>query len=272
MDMYYFQVDSLLHRLNPLSKVLALLPVAFFVALTTDLWTPVVFIGLALLVTLIVGRVPLFSYLRIAGPLSLLMVSFFVVYPFVMRPEIVADSPVVWQYGPLILYQDALFYCVTMVLRAYALCLISLLFTFTTDSSDFIRSMVQQAKFPYKFGYGALAAFSFVPALETELRMIRAAHKVRGISDRGGVRTLYQRFKRYAIPLLASAIRRSERTALAMDGRAFGAFPRRTYYKQFRFSSRDYWFIVAFWLLSLVLALLLWQLGLLGPLSWTKVI
>jgi energy-coupling factor transport system permease protein len=33
----------------------------------------------------------------------------------------------------------------------------------------------------------------------------------------------------YAIPLLASAVRKGERVALAMESRGFGALPRRTY-------------------------------------------
>ena len=109
-------------------------------------------------------------------------------------------------------------------LRIYAILLLSASFSLTTDVSDFIRAMVQQWKFPYKLGYGSMAAFRFVPMLEAEMRLIQAAHKIRGVADRGIMR--YDRMRRYAIPLLSIAIRRAERTTLAMDSRAFGAFPR----------------------------------------------
>jgi len=43
----------------------------------------------------------------------------------------------------------------------------------------------------------------------------------------------------YVIPLLALAVRRGERVALAMESRAFGALPRRTYYRATSFGRAD---------------------------------
>lgn len=106
--------------------------------------------------------------------------------------------------------------------------------------------------------------FRFVPMLHGEHGVIRAAHKVRGVSDKGGLRARYDQMRRYAIPLMATAIRRGERTALAMDGRAFGAFDQRTYCRRLRFTRRDAAFVLGFWLTSLAIAL--WRAGLLGPL------
>jgi energy-coupling factor transport system permease protein len=51
-----------------------------------------------------------------------------------------------------------------------------------------------------------------------------------------------------------------------MDGRAFGAFEDRTYYRRMVFAARDWWFVACFWLASLTLVLVLKQTGLLGPL------
>ncbi|NCC31446.1 MAG: hypothetical protein EOM24_05385 [Chloroflexia bacterium] len=91
-----------------------------------------------------------------------------------------------------------------------------------------MRALVQQGRLPYKIGYGAMAAFRFVPMLQSELRVIQATHRVRGVAGGGGVRGAYTQARRYAVPLLATAIRQAERTALAMDGRAFGAYETRT--------------------------------------------
>jgi energy-coupling factor transport system permease protein len=51
-------------------------------------------------------------------------------------------------------------------------------------------------------------------------------------------------FRRLAIPLLAAAIRRSERTALAMDARAFGAFADRTYLRSMKVHGSDVGFVL----------------------------
>ncbi|GCE49917.1 energy-coupling factor transport system permease protein [Thermosporothrix hazakensis] len=270
MQMIYQEVDSPLHRLNPLSKVLALVPIVLFVALTTDPWVPLVFLVLAVVIILGPARVSLRTFGRINVPLFLAMVSFMVTYPFLVRAELFNHSPVFLQLGPITVYQAAVVSGAAAVLRVYAMFLLSLIFTFTTDISDFIRALVQQWKFPYKLGYGVLAAFRFVPMLQSEFRLIQAAHKIRGIEDRGGLRVQYERLRRYIIPLLATAIRRAERTALAMDGRAFGVLARRSYFKQFRFHGRDYLFIASFWLLCLLLIGICWYAGWLGPLSLLK--
>jgi energy-coupling factor transport system permease protein len=47
---------------------------------------------------------------------------------------------------------------------------------------------------------------------------------------------------------LAAAVRKSERTALAMDAKAFGALPQRTYYRQMVIRRGDVLFLLA-WLL-----------------------
>jgi energy-coupling factor transport system permease protein len=43
----------------------------------------------------------------------------------------------------------------------------------------------------------------------------------------------------YAIPLLASAVRKGERVALAMESRGFGALPHRTYFRVTTFGRAD---------------------------------
>lgn len=264
MQTFYVETHSFLHRLNPLSKVLAPLPVLLFVALTTEPWTPLSFIIFTTLTILVMGRIPPQNFLRIAVPLMLLMSGFLIMYPLVVRRELVDHSPLLFEFGPIAVYQAGVVYGLATALRIYSLILLSLLFTLTTDASDFIRALVQQWRLPYKIGYSALAAFRFVPMLRNELRIIQAAHRVRGISDKGGLRAQYDRAQRYAIPLLATAIRQAERTALAMDGRAFGAFETRTYYRHFSFQRHDIIFISGFWLISLLIVLALWQIGLLG--------
>ncbi|QBD74855.1 energy-coupling factor transporter transmembrane protein EcfT [Ktedonosporobacter rubrisoli] len=268
MEISYYHTDSLLHRLNPLCKLLAIFPVLAFVAFTTDFSVPGAFAILISLIVLILGHIPLTRFIRVAWMPLLLFAFFTLVYPFFVRPELVKGSPILLSFGPLIYYQTALLHVAQIALRAYAIILLSLFFSLTTDISDFIRALVQQWKFPYKIGYGTMAAFRFVPMLQSEMQLIQAAHKIRGIADHGGLR--YARMRRYAIPLLSIALRRAERTALAMDSRAFGVLPRRTYYKRYSFSLQDYLFLACFWLACLLLCLFFWYSGLLGPLIFFK--
>ncbi|MCL0043696.1 energy-coupling factor transporter transmembrane protein EcfT [Peptococcaceae bacterium] len=141
-----------------------------------------------------------------------------------------------------------------------------LLFSLTTNFNSFVSALVQQWKVPYRIGYTIMAAYRFVPMLNFELTVIRSAHKIRGVSDRGTLKAKLEQTKRYAVPLLSTAIRKAERTALAMDSRAFGAFENRTYYRIYKFAWRDLLFILSFWVTGIVIIIILKQLGLFGPL------
>ena len=266
MQTYYHAADAPLQRLNPLSKLLAIAPVAIFIALTTEPWTPLVFSVFIGLVILGLGRVPLRLFARVAIPTLIFTLGFVLLYPLFVRRELVDHTSILLSLGPVVVYLGSVHLGAATALRIAALLMLSALFTLTTDSSDFIRALVQQWHLPYRIGYSALAAFRFVPMLQSELNVIRAAHRVRGISDKSGLRAQYDRLRRYAVPLLATAIRRAERTALAMDGRAFGAYDTRTYFRRMAFGRRDVIFIVAFWLACAAIVVGLQQFGVLGPL------
>jgi energy-coupling factor transport system permease protein len=51
--------------------------------------------------------------------------------------------------------------------------------------------------------------------------------------------------RRYAIPLLAGGVRKAGRVAIAMDARAFGALPSRTYRRRMTVGRRDAIFLCA---------------------------
>ncbi|MEX2143691.1 MAG: energy-coupling factor transporter transmembrane component T [Anaerolineales bacterium] len=272
MNTIYYQGSSLLHRLNPLSKFLFSLVLFAFIMLTTDPWTPLAFTSFMLILLLWLGRLPVRRLAKVLWPILLIAGAFLVFYPLLVRHSLVASTPLLFEIGPLRNHQAGLEYGFTTALRILALLTISLLFSLTTDSADFIRALVQQWRLPYRIGYSTLAAFRFVPMLQTEMAVIRAAHRVRGINGAHGLRGAYERLRRYAVPLLATAIRQAERTALAMDGRAFGAFPQRTYYRRTRFMAVDWLFMLGMAVGSVLLLLVLQALGLLGPLAFLQIL
>jgi energy-coupling factor transport system permease protein len=258
--------DSFLHRLNPLSKVLATTPLLVLLAMTTGIYAPLAFILVSTLLLLALGGVSPARLLRLMTPLLILVLALVLLYPLIVRRELVQESPLLVALGPLRIYTRSIELGLATGLRILAMILLTLVFSLTTDATDFVRALVQQWRLPYRLGYGLLAALRFAPMLQSELVLIRAAHRVRGINDEGGLRTRLAQLQHYAIPLLATAIRRAERTALAMDSRAFGAFPQRTYFRQMHFAPQDYLFVFLCWSISAIIFIGLWRAGLLGPL------
>jgi energy-coupling factor transporter transmembrane protein EcfT len=95
-----------------------------------------------------------------------------------------------------------------------------MLFALTTNSMDFIMSLMQQFCLPPKFADGILAAYHFFPVVRSEYDIVRAALEVRGIRTNPLSR-------RRVFPILVHALERSESLAMAMESRGFnGAAPR----------------------------------------------
>jgi energy-coupling factor transport system permease protein len=153
---------------------------------------------------------------------------------------------VVWQIGSWTLYGGALAVGFATGLRIAAIVALALIAGLSTTGPDLVRSTVQQLRVPYRIGYTALAAFRFVPRFGYELEVIRQAHRVRGAHGGRGPFAAVARWSGYIVPLLAGAIRHAERVALAMDARAFGAYPERTERHVVPFRTRDVVFTVLF--------------------------
>jgi len=258
---------GVLQRLNPVSKLLAITPVMGLLMLVTDPYTPLAFVAFGALVTVVLGRLSPVGYLRVVGPLVALAASFVFVYPFAVGSPTGSSPDVFASLGPLTVRESGLRVGVATGLRILALSILSLLFVLTTETESFLRALVQNLGLPYRIGYSAIAAFRFAPKIRSDVETIRAAHTVRGEPDTEGIRDRLHRLSRYAIPLFVNAIRRAERTALAMDARAFGAYDERTRYRTHSITGADVAFVVLFWTLSVGIVGTLWHLEALGTLT-----
>lgn len=238
----WHDTDSMLHRLNPLTKLALALPVAVLVAFFNEPFTPLALGALAAVATWRLGRVP---WMSIQRPLSLSLLLGFGLFwssvVFYAGPG--SDAPSLAP-GPIRVSPDGLLYGVTIVCRLVAIFAASLMFVLTTNPVDFVAALIQQAKLPVRVGYAVFAAYRFMPLVHEEFENIQAAHHVRGGAGGAGPIAWARQMFGYAIPLLAISVRRAERVALAMDSRGFGARPDRTYYRRTSFHRADLWFVL----------------------------
>ena len=231
----FYEADSFLHRVNPLTKLVFVMLVMVVLTLIVDPLTPLAVAALGVVTIRLLGGVPLGQLLRTLRPF--LLVSFGLFWTtalFYANP-----TRVFAQWGPLVLSEDGVAYGAAIMFRILAIFVVSLLFTLTTDPTAFLQALVQQAHLSPRFGYGIIAAYRFVPLFDDELATIQAAHRIRGVASRGGPMAQYRRLVGHMVPLLAGGIRHAERVALAMDARGFGAVASRTYYRRSVFGWRD---------------------------------
>lgn len=239
-----------LYRLNPLAKLAAVIPATVVLVFVRDLATPLVFLALAYLTMLVGLRLSrrLVVVLLGAIPAGILLIGCgFSVWVDVAQ---VSATPVVLQIGDWALHAGALHAGFATGLRLAAIIALALPAGLSTTGPDLARSLVQQLRVPYRVGYTALAAFRFVPRFAYELDVIRQAHRVRGAHAGRTPWAAVARGLGYVVPLLAGAIRHAERVAMAMDARAFGAYPTRTERHLVPFRARDVVFVVLAWAAS----------------------
>lgn len=260
----YYAADSFIHRLNPTLKLAGIMVLVVAVTMAFDPWTPLAFLALGLFMLRVLARVPIRQFIRplllflVLGALGFISANAFFYTPLPGRPV-----TILWQAGGVRVILEGIRVGISLTLRMLSIVTFSILFVATTDPTDFVLSLIQQARFPFRLGYGILVAYRFMPMWRTELEIIRAAHRIRGAGERPTLRGRWEQLQRYAVPLLASAIRKSERVAIAMDSKAFGALPRRTYYRDVHVRPTDWAFLAGCVLAAAAIVWGMAQLGLL---------
>ncbi len=256
----YQEGDSFLHRLNPIVKFVAFAALTLAPTFYLDPEVPALFLALALAMAWGLGGLSpramagrLIPMIALALGLALSSTIFYGG----------ANTHALFVFGPLRVSAEALAFGLSMGLRILCVVSYSALFTFTTDPTLLVYSLIQQARLNYRLGYTILAAYRFLPILQREMANISAAHSVRGAYSRHSVTAGLERALRYGVPLLANGVRQADRLAVAMDARGFSSPTIRTYYIKTRLTPVDWLFLVAVLLVTVTLLIVLAHLGLL---------
>lgn len=215
------ELASPLGRASPLVKLGLALAWLVGLAFTTAVPPPLVLAGIALLAALGLGAVPPGRLARALAPLLGAAVGIAVFNALFSASNGDPAVPAVLGLGPFRVTEPALAAGLGLGARVLAIVSVGGAFALTTDPTRLVDALVQQARLPGRFAYGALAAYQALPRLSDDLATLRSARRIRGLRGSWGPRTF--------VGLLVRAIRGADQLAAAMDARAFGAGPRSTY-------------------------------------------
>lgn len=237
----FFPGDSLLHRLDPRTKIILLF---FFLAAIFIFDSPLAYAALtAFTATLIaVSRVPPLLMLKALKPLSWIIAFTFVIH-LVSTPGDAFFH--VWLFD--LTWQGAAkgFF---IALRLALLILLSALLTYTTsplaltDALETLMQPLRRVGVPaHEIAMMMTIALRFVPTLIEEADKIMKAQQARGADlTEGSVIERVKGFVPVLVPLFISAFRRADDLALAMEARCYRGGVGRTQMKALRISSIDY--------------------------------
>jgi energy-coupling factor transport system permease protein len=221
----YDRVQSYLHRIDPLSKLVLILCIAI---LAMGFQTSIEQIFL-LLFSIVSARYA--GGITWRGQWKAL--SFLVIFTlplFIITLLTAMGNKPLIEVGMISITLEGLDMAGSVSLRMFTLFLTSYMYIKTTDPQDLVASLTRILRIPYRFAFGISMALTFLPLLQEEGRSISAAHQIRGGGrKRGGWANRWSWWTTFATAVLYNALRRVQQTAAAMESKGFGAYPDRTY-------------------------------------------
>ena len=237
----YFPADTVVHRLDPRTKLLAV--ILYIVALFNARGVVTYAIMAAVLAaSVLLSHVPFKSLTRGLKPVYII-----VAFTAVMNLFFTAGTPVadVWLLRHVTV--EGIVSAVQMILRIVLLIMGTFLMTYTTspialtDGLESLLSPLKKLRLPiHELAMMMSIALRFIPTLIEETDKIMSAQKARGADFETG--NIFQRAKALIpilVPLFVSAFRRADELATAMECRCYHGDSGRTRMKKLIFAFRD---------------------------------
>lgn len=241
---------TIIHRADAISKLAwVLIVVVSTFQLTSSAARGVMMVTL-LLVTLFVARIPLRVVLR-ASPLIFGVALLLGVFHVLITP-----GELLFKLGPFAISREGLEDGAGFFFRLSIMVLVSFLLIWTTDIRDLMVGLTHIG-ISYRFAFAIFMALRFLPLVQQEVDAVHAAHAIRGRAAKSAMSHRIRLLQRYLFTIIVNGLRKAENTAVAVESRGFGAYPRRTYVKDFHWTKAGLGLVLVF--LALGVSLILWE-------------
>ena len=251
----YVPVESLLHRMDPRSKLLIIFIFVCVVFIANNSLT----YGILLAYTILMIT---FSKVRIRFILSgLIPVLWLVLFTLLLHLFFTKEGALIVDWGWFKIYEEGIRQGIFISMRFFLLVLVTSLLTLTTtpieitDGIEYLLAPLKKVNFPvHELALMMSISLRFIPTLMQETDKIMKAQIARGVEFTSG--PFKERLKAIIpllIPLFISSFKRAEELAVAMESRGYRGGEGRTKYRQLKWTIVDTSMIL---LLMVVTALL----------------
>ncbi len=254
----YFPGTSLIHKLDPRTKILAVVLYIVALFLAKSFVTYLIMFGV-LAVAVAVSKVPLRSLVRGMKP-----VVFILVFTAVINVFYTPGDHVLVKFWVLTVTMEGVWNAFFMVVRILMLISCTFLLTYTTspilltDGMEALMNPLKAIRVPvHELSMMMSIALRFIPTLIEETDKIMSAQRARGADFDGG--NLIQRAKALIpllVPLFISAFRRADELAVAMECRCYHGGEGRTRMRQLQFKTSDMVVLVAMLVIAVAVGIL----------------
>lgn len=237
----YFPGDSLLHRLDPRTKILTV------IALSVAIFLPAKWPGFALVTALVLtgvalARVPVLFILRGLRPIMI-----FLAITVVFNAFLTPGEPVL-TLGTWHITREGLVLSAVAAVRLILLVVVASLLTLTTSPirltdgfERLLRPFSPLGVPAHELALMMTIALRFIPTLADEADRIMRAQAARGADfQSGNAMNRIRGLVPVMVPLFVAAFRRADELATAMEARGYRGGQGRTKMRDLVFSVRDY--------------------------------
>ncbi|MFZ3590822.1 energy-coupling factor transporter transmembrane component T family protein [Bacillus sp. DJP31] len=254
----YIPLDSLIHRMDPRSKLLLIFGYVIIIFLANNLESYGLLIVYTVIVTLLT-KVPYSYILKGLKP-----IIWIILFTFALHVLMTKEGDVLIQWGWFTIYEEGLRTGIFISIRFFLLVVMTSLLTLTTtpiEVTDGMESLLHPFK---RFGLPVheLAlmmsiSLRFIPTLMQETEKIMKAQTARGVEFTSGPIT--ERLKAVIpllVPLFINSFRRAEELANAMEARGYRGGEGRTKLRELKWKVSDSIFIMSLVMVTLILVVI----------------
>ncbi|MEO7588703.1 MAG: energy-coupling factor transporter transmembrane component T [Arachnia sp.] len=214
---------SVIHRLNPVTKLIALLAIIVIVFAIPLWWVAGLIVVLVVLPAAVLsgaGGALLSISLKILLPiLAALFIVQGLTYP--------GGETVIWQWGIISVSSEGLVFALGIGSRIIVLVLTSILLVLTTHPGELMSALTERGMSP-KFAYIISSTLQLIPAFKDRADSILLAQQARGLSLKGSPIHRMKVLLPLLSPLILGMFTDVEERSTAMEARAFGSTAKRT--------------------------------------------
>jgi energy-coupling factor transport system permease protein len=238
----YVPADSVIHRLDPRTKIIVTLSAMVLAVATTSLRVYLV-ISVFLLALSFASAVPFAHFFRNLRSFVWLFLVTFILHILFASGE---ASGLLSLGFIQVTYQgvmNGIIYSWRLAIFIFCAAFLSLTTQAVelTDATFKFFSPLKRLKFPIEeLSLITMISLRFIPLLLEEALNLKKAQLSRGASFDGGLIKRVKKTLPLLVPLFVSSFRKAEELALALDARGFRSGQARTSFQRFTFGAADY--------------------------------
>jgi energy-coupling factor transport system permease protein len=250
----YQEKNTLVHKLDPNSKILYIFVANIAPALIGDRMATASFIFISIVI-LAIGKV-----LHKTAPMlefsGLILLTVAIIQGIFHQ----GNTTVAFALGSVVFYKEGLMFALGIALNVINILMSFSILVLTTKPSDMVETFVRMGLSP-RLGYVMSSVFQIIPQMTKTMATITDAQRSRGMETEGKLKTRIKAFFPLISPVVMNSLISTKERAIALEVRGFGSKQKKTFLNDLQKTRYDDVFrfvLILILILSIFWRVLIW--------------